>query len=89
MHRDSLMVQCSLVSYVYSRLIANHFIVNFTSYLNVPGFEVVFSTAVVSLIESIGGRRAGGEWGGRWGWVRSRRWAKANIQTQMAVPYHQ
>ena len=41
--------------------------------------------AVITRIESIGGGRVGGGWGGRWGRVGSRRRAKANIQTQMAV----
>ena len=29
-------------------------------------FQIVFSVPIISLIESIGGERAGGEWGG-WG----------------------
>ena len=39
--------------------------------------------AVISRIESIGGGWVG------WGQMGSRRWAKANIQTQMAVLCHQ
>ena len=52
-------------------------------------FEVVFSTSVITRIESIGGGRVGGGWGGRWGRVASRRRGKANIQTQRAVLCHQ
>ena len=48
-------------------------------------FEVVFSTAVISLIESTGG----GQVGGGWGQVGSHRRAKASTQTQMAVLCHQ
>ena len=40
-------------------------------------------------IESIGGGRVGGGWGGWWGRVGSHRWGKANIQTQRAVLCHQ
>ena len=35
----------------------------------------------VRWVVGVGGRR----WGGRWGWVGSRRWGKAPIQTQRAV----
>ena len=48
-------------------------------------FEVVFSTAVITRIESIGG----GQVGGGWGCVENRRRGKANIQTQRAVFCHQ
>ena len=42
--------------------------------------------AVISQIEFIGGERVVGGW---WGRVESRRQAKANIQSQMAVLCHQ
>ena len=48
-------------------------------------FQVVFSAPVISRIESIGGGRLGGGWGGRWGRVGSRRQGKAPIRTQRAV----
>ena len=52
-------------------------------------FEVVFSTAVITRIESIGGGQVGGggvgDGGGRGAVVRG----KANIQTQRAVFCHQ
>ena len=50
-------------------------------------FQMFFPTPVISRIESIGGGWDGG--GGRWGWVGSRRRAKATIQTQRAVLYLQ
>ena len=47
-------------------------------------YWIVFSVPVISRIESIGGGRAGGEWGKR-GRVGSRRRAKATILSQAAV----
>ena len=52
-------------------------------------FEVVFLTAVISLIESTWGGCVGEGWGGWWGQVGSRRRAKASTQLKMAVLYHQ
>ena len=48
-------------------------------------FEVVFSMSIITRIESIGGGRVREGWGR----VGSCRWAKANIQTEMAVLCHQ
>ena len=48
-------------------------------------FQMFFPTPVISQIEFIGGGRVGG----RRGRVRSRRRAKATIQTQRAVLYFQ
>ena len=52
-------------------------------------FEVVFSISVIRRIEPIGGGWVRGGWGGWLGQVGSRRRAKANIQTEMAVLCHQ
>ena len=53
-------------------------------------FEVVFSIAVISRIESIGGGQVGGGWGGWWEQVGSHRRAKQTFkQTQVAVLCHQ
>ena len=51
-------------------------------------FEVVFSTSAITQIESIGGGRVEGGWGGWWGRVGSHRRGKANIQTQSGPDRH-
>ena len=51
--------------------------------------EVVFSTAIISWIESIGGGRVGRGWDGWLGQVGNCRWGKPNILTQRAVLCHQ
>ena len=43
-------------------------------------FEVFFSIAVISRIESIGGGWVEGGWGGWWQWMGSCKQTKENIQ---------
>ena len=46
---------------------------------------IVFTTPVISWMKFIGGGRVRGGWGGRWGWVGSRRRVIPSTRRQTAV----